>query len=173
MKKHLFFILIFISCFISAQKLSLKENTELLGERTVINELVKIQDSYFGFNSYNDIIYKSDDKGKTWTKKFQGDYNSIGILNNKDVLLYTSRYDNFYVSYDKGENFIQVKNNKYVKDANVVKLLENNRIIISSRENNTESFYPYIEVVFEIKDKNHYHVPITLSAYGYSTYRGS
>ncbi|MEG0695998.1 T9SS type A sorting domain-containing protein [Algoriella sp.] len=141
MKKHLFFILIFISCFISAQKLSLKENTELLGERTVINELVKIQDSYFGFNSYNDIIYKSDDKGKTWTKKFQGDYNSIGILNNKDVLLYTSRYDNFYVSYDKGENFIQVKNNKYVKDANVVKLLENNRIIISSRENNTESFF--------------------------------
>ncbi|MEG2077430.1 MULTISPECIES: hydroxyisourate hydrolase [Chryseobacterium group] len=41
------------------------------------------------------------------------------------------------------------------------------------KKNNTESFYPYIEVVFEIKDKNHYHVPITLSAYGYSTYRGS
>ena len=41
------------------------------------------------------------------------------------------------------------------------------------KKKNTESFYPYIEVVFEIKDKNHYHVPITLSAYGYSTYRGS
>ncbi|WP_027388589.1 hydroxyisourate hydrolase [Chryseobacterium gregarium] len=41
------------------------------------------------------------------------------------------------------------------------------------KKNNTESFYPFIEVVFEIKDKNHYHVPITLSAYGYSTYRGS
>ena len=37
----------------------------------------------------------------------------------------------------------------------------------------TESFYPFIEVVFEIKDENHYHVPITLSAYGYSTYRGN
>lgn len=35
------------------------------------------------------------------------------------------------------------------------------------------SFYPYIDVVFEIKDGAHYHVPITLSAYGYSTYRGS
>ena len=35
------------------------------------------------------------------------------------------------------------------------------------------SFYPFVEVVFEIKDKEHYHVPITLSAYGYSTYRGS
>lgn len=41
------------------------------------------------------------------------------------------------------------------------------------RKDNTESFYPYIEVVFEIRDENHYHVPITLSAYGYSTYRGS
>lgn len=36
-----------------------------------------------------------------------------------------------------------------------------------------DTFYPFIEVVFEIKDGNHYHVPITLSAYGYSTYRGN
>lgn len=36
-----------------------------------------------------------------------------------------------------------------------------------------ESFYPFIEVVFELKDENHYHVPITLSPYGYSTYRGN
>ncbi|WP_084443214.1 hydroxyisourate hydrolase [Hymenobacter roseosalivarius] len=35
------------------------------------------------------------------------------------------------------------------------------------------SFYPYIEVVFELTDGAHYHVPITLSAFGYSTYRGS
>ncbi len=41
------------------------------------------------------------------------------------------------------------------------------------KKNNTESFYPFIEVVFEIKDSSHYHVPITLSAYGYSTYRGN
>ena len=36
-----------------------------------------------------------------------------------------------------------------------------------------ETFYPYVEVNFNIEDNNHYHVPITLSAYGYSTYRGS
>ena len=36
-----------------------------------------------------------------------------------------------------------------------------------------QSFYPYIEVVFELTDGAHYHVPITLSAFGYSTYRGS
>lgn len=41
------------------------------------------------------------------------------------------------------------------------------------KKNNTDSFYPFIEVVFQIKDGNHYHVPITLSAYGYSTYRGN
>ena len=35
------------------------------------------------------------------------------------------------------------------------------------------SFYPFIEVVFEIKDDKHYHVPITLSPYGYATYRGN
>lgn len=38
---------------------------------------------------------------------------------------------------------------------------------------NQSSFYPFIEVVFEIKDTQHYHVPITLSPYGYSTYRGN
>lgn len=41
------------------------------------------------------------------------------------------------------------------------------------KQSNTDSFYPFIEVVFEIKDEKHYHVPITLSAFGYSTYRGN
>lgn len=41
----------------------------------------------------------------------------------------------------------------------------------SSRK--VESFYPFVDVVFQIKDGKHYHVPITLSAYGYSTYRGN
>lgn len=41
------------------------------------------------------------------------------------------------------------------------------------KSNRVETFYPFIEVVFQIKDPSHYHVPITLSPYGYSTYRGS
>ena len=36
-----------------------------------------------------------------------------------------------------------------------------------------KTFYPFIEVVFEIKDNQHYHIPITLSPYGYSTYKGN
>lgn len=38
---------------------------------------------------------------------------------------------------------------------------------------NQSTFYPFIEVVFEIKNDKHYHVPITLSPFGYSTYRGN
>lgn len=36
-----------------------------------------------------------------------------------------------------------------------------------------ETFYPFIEVAFEISGDKHYHVPITLSPFGYSTYRGN
>ena len=60
------------------------------------------------------------------------------------------------------------------------------------KEKQTETFYPYAEVnylsyettkssndqmfqvVFEIKDPEaHYHVPLLLNPFGYSTYRGS
>ena len=41
------------------------------------------------------------------------------------------------------------------------------------KKQQVESFYPYVEIVFEIKDNSHYHVPIALSAFGYSTYRGN
>lgn len=34
-------------------------------------------------------------------------------------------------------------------------------------------FYPYVDVVFQVRGDGHYHVPITLTPYGYSTYRGS
>lgn len=35
------------------------------------------------------------------------------------------------------------------------------------------SFYPYVELIFTIGDEPHYHVPLLLNPYGYSTYRGS
>jgi 5-hydroxyisourate hydrolase/2-oxo-4-hydroxy-4-carboxy-5-ureidoimidazoline decarboxylase len=36
-----------------------------------------------------------------------------------------------------------------------------------------QSFYPFVEVSFEIFDNSHYHIPLLLSPFGYSTYRGS
>jgi len=42
------------------------------------------------------------------------------------------------------------------------------------KEQKTETFYPYAEVVFEIKDPDaHYHIALLLNPFGYSTYRGS
>ncbi|KAK4053556.1 hypothetical protein OIV83_001724 [Microbotryomycetes sp. JL201] len=39
---------------------------------------------------------------------------------------------------------------------------------------NISSFYPFVEIAFEIKVADeHYHVPLLLSPYAYSTYRGS
>jgi 5-hydroxyisourate hydrolase len=39
---------------------------------------------------------------------------------------------------------------------------------------NTRAFYPEITVTFEIHEpREHHHVPLLLSPYGYSTYRGS
>ncbi|WP_394211025.1 hydroxyisourate hydrolase [Psychrobacter piscatorii] len=35
------------------------------------------------------------------------------------------------------------------------------------------AFYPQVVIDFVIKDASHYHVPLLLSAHGYSTYRGS
>jgi len=37
-----------------------------------------------------------------------------------------------------------------------------------------EAFYPVVRVVFRVADSTqHYHVPLLLSPFGYSTYRGS
>lgn len=37
-----------------------------------------------------------------------------------------------------------------------------------------DCFYPYCDVTFTVREtESHYHVPLLLSPYGYSTYRGS
>ncbi len=38
----------------------------------------------------------------------------------------------------------------------------------------TPGFYPHVAIVFTVRDAGqHYHVPLLLSPFGYSTYRGS
>jgi 5-hydroxyisourate hydrolase len=42
------------------------------------------------------------------------------------------------------------------------------------RAQEIEGFYPEASIVFDVRDAaQHYHVPLLLSPYGYSTYRGS
>lgn len=36
-----------------------------------------------------------------------------------------------------------------------------------------QTFYPFVEITFTITGNEHYHVPLLLNPFGYSTYRGS
>jgi 5-hydroxyisourate hydrolase len=36
-----------------------------------------------------------------------------------------------------------------------------------------EAFYPCVEIIFDIRSQEHYHIPLLLNPFGYSTYRGS
>lgn len=37
----------------------------------------------------------------------------------------------------------------------------------------TPAFYPVVQVTFSVRDARHHHVPLLLSPFGFSTYRGS
>jgi len=42
------------------------------------------------------------------------------------------------------------------------------------KRNHLEGLYPYVEIVFTVSEgQEHYHVPLLLTANGYTTYRGS
>ncbi len=40
-------------------------------------------------------------------------------------------------------------------------------------DQNIETFYPVIEIVFSITSPEHYHIPLLLNPFGYTTYLGS
>jgi len=41
------------------------------------------------------------------------------------------------------------------------------------KQNNIEGFYPEVEIQFTVMDDKHYHVPLLINPFGFSTYRGS
>ncbi|MBS1626370.1 MAG: hydroxyisourate hydrolase [Bacteroidetes bacterium] len=41
------------------------------------------------------------------------------------------------------------------------------------QQQNIKTFYPMIEILFNTFNEEHYHVPLLLNPFGYSTYRGS
>ena len=41
------------------------------------------------------------------------------------------------------------------------------------KTNNVKGFYPTVEIEFTVFDEEHYHVPLLINPFGYSTYRGS
>ena len=38
---------------------------------------------------------------------------------------------------------------------------------------NIKTFYPSVEILFTVFDESHYHIPLLINPFGYSTYRGS
>ena len=41
------------------------------------------------------------------------------------------------------------------------------------RRHDVRPFFPSVEVTFDVREGGHHHVPLLLSPYGYSTYRGT
>ena len=41
------------------------------------------------------------------------------------------------------------------------------------KNNNQKGFYPEASIQFEVSDDSHYHIPLLINPFGYSTYRGS
>ena len=40
-------------------------------------------------------------------------------------------------------------------------------------KNQVTTFYPCIEIIFDVTSDEHYHIPLLLNPFGYTTYRGS
>ena len=60
----------------------------------------------------------------------------------------------------------------HVITAGVYRLTFDTASYFASRK--VESFYPEVSVIFTVREASqHYHVPLLLNPYGYSTYRGS
>jgi len=56
--------------------------------------------------------------------------------------------------------------------AGIYRLTFDTRAYFAGR--NIAGLYPRVMIVFEVKDaQEHYHIPLLLSPFGYSTYRGS
>lgn len=65
------------------------------------------------------------------------------------------RISDFGIDAGKGIYKMRFESGKYFSEKNLVR------------------FYPYTEIVFEVEDGQHYHIPLLLSPFGYTTYRGS
>ncbi|VDO96445.1 unnamed protein product [Heligmosomoides polygyrus] len=83
------------------------------------------------------------------------------------------------------QGWLQIGNQTTTSDGRVPWVSPNHQLTVANYKlqfltgdyfgrRNQSTFYPYVEVVFSVTDSaRHNHVPLTLSPYGYSTYRGS
>jgi len=92
---------------------------------------------------------------------------------------------NVYLFQQHGSNWTEITAAHTNQDGRIPNLLKNDAILqpgvyklkFETKEyfdkQGIPAFYPFVEIVFIIKDAEHYHVPLLLNPFGYSTYRGS
>ena len=86
---------------------------------------------------------------------------------------------------EDGANYTRLKDGKTDADGRVKELVPEGQLTAGTYRitfdtsvyfsaQGIEGFYPEASILFTIKDAEaHYHVPLLLSPFGYSTYRGS
>ena len=86
---------------------------------------------------------------------------------------------------DEDGNFVRIAEGQTNDDGRLPGLLEEGALSVGvyrmtfdietwEKGLGQSGFYPYAQVVFRVTDiHQHHHVPLLLSPYGYSTYRGS
>jgi 5-hydroxyisourate hydrolase len=73
---------------------------------------------------------------------------------------------------DKDGRLSDLVPEEMMPDAGVYRLIFDTARYFAARE--VEGFYPQVTIVFKLRDPaQHYHVPLLLSPFGYSTYRGT
>jgi len=85
----------------------------------------------------------------------------------------------------EGDNWKTIASGITNSDGRVANLLESGKVLVPGiyrmffetgsyyKKMNTKTFYPEVGIVFETFDEMHYHVPLLLNPFGFSTYRGS
>jgi 5-hydroxyisourate hydrolase len=86
---------------------------------------------------------------------------------------------------DTNGNWMEVARGRTNEDGRIKDLLPGEKILdkgiyklrFETRDyfgkQSVETFYPFIEIVFDLSSSEHYHVPLLLNPFGYTTYRGS
>ena len=64
--------------------------------------------------------------------------------------------------------------NEHILDSGTYRLRFDTESYYRSQSSNGDPFYPYVDIVFRVDGGGeHYHIPLLLNPFGYSTYRGS
>ena len=100
------------------------------------------------------------------------------------IILYGGE-NNAHMNEETGHEWTELARGKTSADGRITDLPDNDGLlhfgIYKMRfetkdyfdKDRVKTFYPYIEIIFEIEAGQHYHIPLLLNPYGYSTYRGS